>query len=163
MRLIVCMSGLAVVALLALPVYASDRSRADAVDGATSPSLYDRLGGKPAVNAVVADLVERMAADKRINWKFVFTNVPRLTTMFVEQLCQASGGPCTPDHVLTAVLADMAFTNEQFDVLVGDLTVSLDKLKIGEREKTELLRLAWHMKEDIVAKSMARSSAGEVY
>ena len=154
MRLMAFISGLAVVALLASPGYASDMGRAGAVDGMTSPSLYDRLGGKPAVIAVVNDLVERMTADKRIRWKFVFANVSRLTTMVVDHLCQAAGGPCShPDRALPAVLADMAFTSEQFDVLVDDLKASLDKLRVGEREKAEVLSLVWHIKKDIVAGS----------
>ena len=33
-------------------------------------SLYDRLGGKPAITAVVDDFVARVAADRRINrWR----------------------------------------------------------------------------------------------
>jgi len=152
MRLMALLPGVAVVVLLALPGYASEMGQAGAVDGITSPSLYDRLGGRPAVIAVVSDLVERMTIDKRINWKFVFTDVSRLTPMVVNHLCQVSGGSGTqPDRVLTAVLTDLAFTSEQFDVLVDDLTASLDKLKVGDREKTELLSLVWHMKKDIVA------------
>lgn len=142
----------AVLMLQSLPGYAGDMSQAGAVDEMTSASLYDRLGGKPAVTLMVNDLVERMTADKRINWKFIFTNISRLRTMVVDHLCQASGGPCTlPERALPAVLAGMAFTSEQFDVLVDDLNASLDKLKVGEREKAELLGLVWHTKKDIVA------------
>ena len=36
-------------------------------------SLYDRLGGKPAITAVVDDFVGRVAADNRINGKFAKT------------------------------------------------------------------------------------------
>jgi hemoglobin len=35
-----------------------------------SPSLYERLGGKDAITAVVDDFVGRCAADARINGKF---------------------------------------------------------------------------------------------
>ncbi|HEY7533335.1 MAG TPA: group 1 truncated hemoglobin, partial [Nitrospiraceae bacterium] len=58
-------------------------------------SLYDRLGGKPAITAVVDDFVGRVANNARINGKFANANIPRLKTMLVEQICQASGGPCT--------------------------------------------------------------------
>ena len=56
-------------------------------------SLYDRLGGKPAITAVVDDFVGNVAADARINQRFAGANVPRLKTMLVEQICAASGGP----------------------------------------------------------------------
>ena len=47
--------------------------------------LYDRLGGKPAITAVVDDFVGRVAADSRINGKFANTDIPRLKMLLVEQ------------------------------------------------------------------------------
>ena len=43
-------------------------------------SLYERLGGKLAITAVVEDFVGRVAADSRINGKFANANIPRLKT-----------------------------------------------------------------------------------
>ena len=45
---------------------------------AQEPSLYDRLGGKPAITAVVDDFVGNVAADKRVNGRFANANIPRL-------------------------------------------------------------------------------------
>jgi hemoglobin len=56
-------------------------------------SLYDRLGGKDAIVAVVDAFVGRAAGDARINSKFARTDVPRLKAMLVDQICQATGGP----------------------------------------------------------------------
>ena len=47
-------------------------------------ALYDRLGGKPAISAVVEDFVGRVAADSRINGKFANANIPRLKSMLTE-------------------------------------------------------------------------------
>jgi hemoglobin len=57
--------------------------------------LYDRLGGKPAITAVVDDFIGNVAGDTRINRRFVDANIPQLKTMLVDQICQATGGPCT--------------------------------------------------------------------
>ena len=114
-------------------------------------SLYDRLGGKPAITAVIDDFVGRVAADNRINGKFVNANIPHLKMMLVEQVCQASGGPCTytgPD--MKTIHAGMQITNEQFDALVGDLVESLNKFHVGEREKDDLLSVLGPMRKDIV-------------
>ena len=59
------------------------------------PSLYERLGKKDAITAVVDDFVGRVANDTRINGKFANANIPRLKMLLVEQICAASGGPCT--------------------------------------------------------------------
>lgn len=116
-------------------------------------SLYDRLGGKDAITAVVDDFVGRVAADKRINGFFAKANVPRLKTQLVDQICEASGGPCkyTGRDMKTAH-RKMGVTGAAFDALVGDLVASLDKFNVGEREKNDLLGALGPMKADIVEK-----------
>src|SRR5258706_176749 len=60
-----------------------------------SQTLYERLGGKTAITAVIDDFVARCAADSRINGKFARTDIPRLKAELVDQVCAATGGPCT--------------------------------------------------------------------
>jgi hemoglobin len=114
-------------------------------------SLYDRLGGKPAITAVVDEFVARVAADTRINGKFANADIPRLKRMLVDQICQASGGPCTyTGRDMKTAHAGMQITGEQFDALVQDLVGALDKFKVGKQEKNELLSVLGPMKKDIV-------------
>ncbi|MGH7235847.1 MAG: group I truncated hemoglobin [Nitrospiraceae bacterium] len=121
-------------------------------------SLYDRLGGKPAITAVVDDFVGRVAADNRINGKFANANIPRLKMMLVDQICQASGGPCTyTGRDMRTTHAGMGITSEQFDALVGDLVATLKKFKVPDREQKELLSVLGPMKGDIVEKPLASS------
>ena len=42
------------------------------------PTLYQRLGGEPAVAAVVDDFMGRVAKDDRINARFINTDLARL-------------------------------------------------------------------------------------
>ena len=58
-------------------------------------SLYERLGGLDAITAVVDSFVARCAGDDRINSKFERTDISRLKKMLVDQVCEATGGPCT--------------------------------------------------------------------
>ena len=116
-------------------------------------SLYDRLGGKPAITAVVEDFVGRVAADSRINGKFANADIPRLKMLLVEQICQASGGPCTyTGRSMKATHAGMGVSSADFDALVGDLVATLNIFKVPEREKNELLGALGPMKKDIVEK-----------
>jgi hemoglobin len=115
------------------------------------PSLYERLGKKDAITAVVDDFVGRVANDTRVNGKFANANIPRLKMLLVEQICAASGGPCTyTGRDMKTTHAGMGVTGEQFDALVGDLVASLNKFKVPEREKNELLSVLGPMKKDIV-------------
>lgn len=122
-------------------------------------SLYDRLGGKSAITAVVDDFVARVAADNRINGKFASADIPRLKTMLVDQICQASGGPCTyTGRDMKSAHAGMRIKEEEFNALVGDLVTTLNRFKVGEREKNELLGALGPMKSDIVEKPLAKLS-----
>src|SRR5229473_1538854 len=61
-------------------------------------SLYDRLGEKKAITAVVDQFVANVAADNRINFFFAVTaSDPKRLSAFkarlVDQICQATGGP----------------------------------------------------------------------
>lgn len=116
-------------------------------------SLYDRLGGYAAISAVVDDFVGNVAADKRINAFFAKADIGRLKARLVEQLCQASGGPCmyTGSDMKTAH-AGMGVRNRHFDALVGDLVKSLNKFKVPKAEQKEIASVLLPMRKDIVSR-----------
>jgi hemoglobin len=116
-------------------------------------SLYERLGGQGAITAVVDDFVGNVAADTRINGFFARTDVPRLKRMLVEQICQGTGGPCTyTGRDMAAAHKGMNLTDDHFKALVEDLVKTLDKFKVPEKEKGELLGVLGPMKPQIVGK-----------
>ena len=123
---------------------------------AKEKSLYDRLGGTPAITAVVDEFVARVAADKRINRYFasVASDAARLTAFkgrLVDQICQASGGPCKyAGKDMKSAHAGMGITGAEFDALVEDLVGALDRFKVGPCEKEQLLGALGPMKTDIV-------------
>lgn len=118
-------------------------------------SLFVRLGGHPAIEALVDDLLTRVAADLRINSRFAAADLPHLKAMLVDQICQASGGPCVyRGRDMKITHAGMAIGGEEFDALVGDLMQTMEKLDVGRREQTELLTTLRAMKTDIVDKSV---------
>lgn len=113
--------------------------------------LFDRLGGKPAVEAVIDDFLGRVAGDETINSGFAVGHVPRLRQRLVELVCSATGGPCTySGRDMGTAHAGMKITNAQFDSLVGHLVATLDKFKVPAQEKGELLGLLGPMRGSIV-------------
>jgi hemoglobin len=120
---------------------------------AQEKSLYERLGGKEAITAVVDDFVARVAADDRINGFFAGANIPRLKMQLVNQICEASGGPCKyTGQDMKTVHDGMGIANAHFDALVKDLVATLDKFSVPVQEKNELLALLGPMRKDIVEK-----------
>ena len=92
-----------------------------------------------------------MAGDARINKRFATADIPRLKMMLVDQICQASGGPCTYKGAsMKDAHKGMKITDGEFNALVEDLVKSLDKFKVGAQEKNDLLGALGGMKPDIV-------------
>ena len=118
---------------------------------APQKSLYDRLGGQPAITAVVDDFVGNVAADSRINGFFAKTDIPRLKRLLVEQICAGTGGPCTyTGRSMPEAHRGMHITDAQFGALVEDLQKSLNKFKVPEKEQSDLLGILGPMKPAIV-------------
>jgi hemoglobin len=132
-----------------------------AVSGATRAqaapkTLYDSLGGKPAIVAVVDEFVSRVAADKRINDFFaaVARDPQRMASFkgkLVDQICQASGGPCVyTGKNMKQAHKGMGITSADFNALVEDLVGALDKFNVAAKDKDTLLGVLGPMKADIV-------------
>ena len=114
-------------------------------------SLYDRLGGTDAITAVVRAVVDRQMKDDRINQKFARTNVDRLIKEFVDQICQATGGPCTyTGRSMTEAHHNMGVTNGEFQAFVEDVVAVLNDFKVGKAEQDELLNILAPLRGEIV-------------
>ena len=93
-------------------------------------SLYERLGGTDAITAVTRAFEDRAGNDDRINQKFARTDLNRLTKEFVDQVCEATGGPCTYTGLsMTQAHTNMGVTNGEFDAFMEDLVATLDDFK----------------------------------
>jgi len=125
---------------------------------AKEKSLYDRLGQKKAIAAVVDEFVARVAADARINNFFAAAasdpaRLKKFKGNLVDQICQASGGPCKyKGRDMKSAHMGMGISGAAFNALVEDLVGALDTFKVGQREKDQLLGALGPMKSDIVEK-----------
>ncbi len=115
-------------------------------------TLYERLGGKPAIDAVVDDLVARILRNPKINFFFFRkTSVPKLKRLLKEQICQATGGPCVyTGRSMKESHREYRIKASHFNAMGADLDRTLRKFKVPSRERNELLRLLGTMQNDIV-------------
>lgn len=124
--------------------------------GAPAPkpdaSLYERLGRKPAIEAVVSDFVDLVGQDQRVTHLPPPERVPRLKSLLTDLVCQAAGGPCeyTGRDMKTAH-AGLEISGAEFDAVVDDLVQTLDKYRVPQPEQNEILALLAPMRGDIVA------------
>lgn len=118
---------------------------------ADNPSLYQRLGGKPALTAVVNELWALVAADTRINARFAHTRPEAFGGQLVDFLCQASGGPCKyQGKDMKSAHTGMQLDDAEFNALAEDAAKALDKFKVPAGEKNEVMNLLASLKGDVV-------------
>lgn len=128
-------------ATLAMASFAADPAK----------SLYDRLGGKPALNAVVGELWAQVAADARINGRFAHTDPKVFGSQLVDFLCQASGGPCKYTGAdMKKAHAGMKLSDAEFTALAENTVKALDKFSVPATEKGEVMDMLGGLKGDVV-------------
>lgn len=121
-------------------------------------TLYQRLGERKAIVAVVDDFVANCAADARINKFFAATakdpaRLAAFKTNLVDQICEASGGPCKyKGKDMKTAHVGMGISNADFDALVEDLVKTLNKFKVAADDQKALLGVLGPMRGQIVEK-----------
>jgi hemoglobin len=109
-------------------------------------SLYWRLGGSDALNAAVDEVIKVSKADPRLAGRLSGACAPKLK----EQLCAATGGPCTyTGRDMKTAHAGMGVERSNFNALVEDLQIAMNKRGIPFRAQNKLLAKLAPMHRDI--------------
>jgi len=116
-------------------------------------SLYQRLG-YDALAAVTDDFIGRIATDAQLKRFFVGHNkegLQRIRQHIIDFLCVATGGPCvyTGQDMKTAHTG-LGITEADWNASVQDLTATLNKFNVPDKEKGEVLGAISGLKGDIV-------------
>ena len=123
--------------------------------GEPEPSLYKRLGGREGIRGVVDDFVAFLVADPRVKDRFTKltpAQVEKLKTNASDQVCAATGGPCSYlGKDMKAAHQGMNISEADWNATVEDLIKALDKRNVAKKDQQELLGLLAPMKKDIVA------------
>ena len=125
----------------------------------TEKSLYDRLGGQSAIQAVASGLVDKILADSRVNkWFAHAASSPENTKLYKQKLsdfiCQSTGGPCQYTGLdMATAHKGRGVTSEAFSAVAEDLSALLDQLKVPAKEKSEVMTLVGSLKPSIVQSS----------
>ena len=119
-------------------------------------SLYERLGGYNALALVVDDFITRLVTDKQFEKFFIGHSTDskkRIRQHILDQFCAATGGPCIyTGREMKTTHAGLGITGAEWDAAAKHLVASLDKFKVPEKEKGEVLAFVGTLKKDIVEK-----------
>lgn len=118
---------------------------------AAGPSLYERLGRRPGIDVVMRTFVANVARDRRVNVRFLLADMDLLQSHLTDQVCAASGGPCTySGRAMKPLHAPMHVRGAEFDAMAEDLVAALKVHAVPERESAELLAIVGSTRADIV-------------
>ncbi len=128
--------------------------------------------GRDAIALVVDDFLANMVANPTIKGRFNFKESPKTKALIAkglppalaelqvvstfkanlaDQLCQATGGPCSYlGRDMKTAHAGMKITDAEWTATVEALVKALDRRKVPEAEKKELLGALGPLKGEIV-------------
>jgi len=140
----------AIALCLGLIVLASAASSAQT----TAASLYKRLGGYDAIAAVTDDFIGRLVADPSLAKFFGghgTDSKQRIRQHVIDFLCGATGGPCLyKGRDMKTTHAGLGITEMDWTTSVKHLVATLDKFKVPQKEKDDVLAAVSGLKKDIV-------------
>jgi hemoglobin len=139
------------------PAGSAKESGKGTAKGPVQKPLWERLGGEKAVRAVVKDFVAAAAADPKVNftrdgkYQLDEKGVARLEQLLVELISETTGGPLQyTGRNMKEIHAGMKITNGEFDALAVQLVIVLNKYKVPDAEKKELLKIVESTRQHIV-------------
>lgn len=102
-------------------------------DQISLPTDYERIGGAPAVSAVVDQFYQRLLEDPTLNHFFTHTDLPRLKRHQVLLISQVLGGPAEySGRELGQAHEGLNITNDDFNHVVAHLVDVLRKNSVDE-------------------------------
>jgi hemoglobin len=116
-------------------------------------TLYESMGGEPALRAALDHFADIVVADDRINFTFAEANMAKFKQLLFEQLCNLSGGPCKyTGRDMRSSHAKLKINNAEFNALAEDLYISLGQAGVPYRLQNKLMALLAPMQHEIVTK-----------
>jgi hemoglobin len=114
-------------------------------------ALYRALGGQEGIGKVVDTALVEIHNDKRIAFFFEKTDLADLRRLLVEQICAATGGPCTySGRSMEEAHSGLNLTDADFDAFVEDLVRAMDSQKVPKDVQKPLLGLLGPMRPQVV-------------
>lgn len=119
-------------------------------------SLYQKLGGKPAINAAVDLFYKKLLADDRAKHVFDDVDMKRQIRRQKEFLSAAFGGPIPwKGKDLRTAHEGLNLTETHFMAVAQNLQASLEELKVPQPLIAQVMAIAGSVKGDVLNKPKA--------
>ena len=116
-------------------------------------SIYDRLGGQPAIDAAVELFYKKVLADKTVNHHFEDTDMDRQRAKQKQFLAAAFGGPIPyKGRNMRDAHKRLDLQESDFNAIAGHLQATLKELKIPDKLIAEVMAVAASTKDAVLDK-----------
>ena len=120
-------------------------------------TIYDEIGGSPAVDAAVEALYQRLLADPELLSYFEGRDMRRLKAHQRALITVALGGTAEDytGKMMHPAHAGMAITNEAFDKVLDHLLAVLTDVGVPAATSAKILAILQPLRTDVVQAPMA--------
>lgn len=116
-------------------------------------SVFKQFGELPGLTALMDDFMVELLADPRMRPFFENVDQKKVKQHLVEQFCVILGGPCSySGRDMRETHAGLEINRANFNALVEDLQVSMNKRKVPFRAQNQLLAKLAPMHREIETK-----------
>jgi hemoglobin len=114
-------------------------------------TLYERLGGRERIQAIMSDVVDLHLRNPVIRTRFAKSDVAALKRHGTEFFVTGSGGPGSyQGRDMRTAHAGMNISEQEFMAALDDILTALEKHRVGQAEKNEVLGILYSMRGEIV-------------
>lgn len=130
---------------------------APGVATAEEVSLYERLGGLPAISLAVSLFVDDFVEDPMVMANPAVAErkspeaAPYIKFQVTSLVCEMSGGPCQYTGLdMRQAHEGLGVSPQEWDRMAEIFVTTLDRLEVPDREQQELLEMLGGTRDDIV-------------
>ncbi len=117
----------------------------------TDTTLYDRLGGEPAIGAVVTEFYDRVLDDDRVAHHFSDTDMAEQRAHQTQFLSAVTGGPLQYEGAdMGTAHEGMGITDGEFDAIATHLDDALAAFDVDDEDREAVLAAVESYRESIV-------------
>lgn len=113
--------------------------------------VYERIGYQSGVETVVDYFLANVAGDARVNARFADTDMAKLRGHLIDQVCEATDGPCTyTGKSMREAHAGMGITEAEFAIIAGHFAAAMEQAGVRASDHATIMSVLSAMQEDIV-------------
>lgn len=114
-------------------------------------SLYERMGGARGISSLIDDIIALHRKNPIVGVRFEKTDLGRLRDKAIEFFTMGTGGPANyTGKDMREAHRGMNISEQEFIAVLDDILAAMDKNKLDDQAKREVLAIAYSLKGEVI-------------